>query len=207
MRTEFSLANDGTYICKLRANDLYDPEIALGGHQPRGFDEFMAIFDKFTVTGSNISATFMYEGYSGPSVNGLIGNLIQNTAPLPMSQEVPALPPVTVGIFKNTSTMGAGPAQEQMEKDRQRWSMITPLTGTKTLKAKLKCSEFFGKSTLVGSAGYSGDATKSPEQEIQWEVWAARNDDNYAAGAVKIPCYITMDYHCVFTEPKVLQAS
>ena len=89
MRTEFALPTNGTYTCKLRANDLFDPEFALGGHQPRGFDDFMNIYDKFTVTGSKITASFMYEGYTGPSVKGLLNNLIQNTAPLPASQEVP----------------------------------------------------------------------------------------------------------------------
>ena len=50
------------------ANGLYDPDTTVGGHQPRGFDEFMAAYTTFTVQGSKASCSFMYEGYDGPSV-------------------------------------------------------------------------------------------------------------------------------------------
>jgi len=206
-RTEFALNNENAVVTQIRANDLYDPEVALGGHQPRGFDDFMKIYDKFTVTGSKCSAAFTYEGYYGPTMTGLIGNLIQNTAPLPSSAEVPALPPVTCGVFKSTESMGVDTAQVQIEKDRQRWTYLTPHSGAKTIKQKLLCSDFFGKETLIGSDGYSGDETKSPSNQILWEVWAARNDDNYHMGAVRVSAYVVVEYDCVFTEPKILAAS
>ena len=40
-RRELTLTNTtATY----RANDLYDPTYTMGGHQPRGFDELMAVY-------------------------------------------------------------------------------------------------------------------------------------------------------------------
>lgn len=40
-----------------RANSLYDPDFTSGGHQPRGFDQFMAMYQTFTVIGSRIKVT------------------------------------------------------------------------------------------------------------------------------------------------------
>jgi hypothetical protein len=33
-------------------NGLYDPEVAVGGHQPRGFDQLMAAYGRYTVVGA-----------------------------------------------------------------------------------------------------------------------------------------------------------
>jgi len=41
-----------------RANDLYDPNYTGTGHQPMGFDQWMAFYNKFTVLGSKITCTF-----------------------------------------------------------------------------------------------------------------------------------------------------
>ena len=38
-------------------------------------------------------------------------------------------------------------------------------------------------------------------------VWAARADDNYHAGTVRIPCYVTVEYDVIFTYPLTLGPS
>jgi len=45
---------NGVYI--FRANDLFDPNYSSTGHQPRGFDQLMPMYNHFTVLGSK--ATF-----------------------------------------------------------------------------------------------------------------------------------------------------
>ena len=140
MRTEFALTNDQTFVCKLRANDLRDPEVALGGHQPRGFDDFMNIYDKFTVTGSKISASFMYEGYTGPSVKGLLNNLIQNTAPLHNAHSARRPPRST----RASHFVGAGRAQCAHPSDRVHSSLLwlrgVPLPRARVAMRGRKCS-------------------------------------------------------------------
>jgi len=59
----------------------YDPEVALGGHQPRGFDQFTDVYNTFTVLGSKISVSWMYEGYDGPSSVATLGNLVKPQPP------------------------------------------------------------------------------------------------------------------------------
>ncbi len=38
-----------------RANSIFDPAVAVGGHQPRGFDQFMALYTEWVVLSSTIS--------------------------------------------------------------------------------------------------------------------------------------------------------
>jgi len=48
-------AGTGTYSSvSYRANDLYDPYVAVGGHQPYGFDQYMNIYNFFAVEESEI---------------------------------------------------------------------------------------------------------------------------------------------------------
>lgn len=37
-----------------RANSVFDPDFTLGGHQARGFDQYIAMYDRYTVTGATI---------------------------------------------------------------------------------------------------------------------------------------------------------
>lgn len=40
---------------QFRCNDVYDPDVAFGGYQPRGFDEFMTLYDNYAVIGSKMT--------------------------------------------------------------------------------------------------------------------------------------------------------
>jgi len=57
-------------VAVFRANDLYDPEVAVGGHQPRCFDQWILMYDHFVVIKSSIKVKFVntdldYEHVSG----------------------------------------------------------------------------------------------------------------------------------------------
>jgi len=46
----------------IRANGLFDPEVAVGGHQPLGFDQYMEMYDHYKVLGSKITVQFLAVG-------------------------------------------------------------------------------------------------------------------------------------------------
>lgn len=48
---------DGTYQA-YRANGIYDPEVALGGHQPMGRDRYASMYNHYVVLGSKASFTY-----------------------------------------------------------------------------------------------------------------------------------------------------
>lgn len=208
VRREFEFTNTTAIQVRMRANDLYDPEYATGGHQPRGFDELMNVYGSYTVIGSKCHAQFMYEGYMGPTVSGAAGNLLQTVSAVPNGlPETPALPPVCIGIHKGVETLSAGTAEEQIEKERTSWKFMTPGTGAQTLTSTVTQKDFFGKEAIVGAAGYSGTDSKGVTEDLFFEIWGARVDNNYSAGNIRVPVYITVEYDAVFTDPKTLAAS
>lgn len=189
-----------------RANGIYDPRYTIGGHKARGFDEMFGIYETSTVHGSTISASFMYEGYDGPSVISSTGNLMKTVG---NADSQPALTPMVCGLHKGCEQLAAGSCAEQMEKDRTQWTYINGQEGHKTLKNALMVSDFFGKDYLTGSEGYTGGITNDPEvaNTVFWELWCGRVSDDYPQEATKIVCFVTIEYDVTFTEPKVLTAS
>lgn len=59
----------GIYL--IRANSCYDPVVATGGHQPRGFDEIMNIYKVGCVLSSKITCAFMGQDGSPPFVGSI----------------------------------------------------------------------------------------------------------------------------------------
>lgn len=208
---DFSLTTNQAVTHQIRANDLYDPQFALGGHQPRSFDEYMGLYSTFTVKSSKIMINWVYEGYDGPSTvaTGVYDFLTKKFGYDSSTLDVPALPGVICGLHKGTEALTAGEGEKQMEKDRTQWKVMTPQSGSETTVGTLRTSDFFGKDALTGSEGYTGTATSGPTNEIYWELWAARASNDYIATAsvCKVRAYISVEYEAVFTDPKTLAAS
>lgn len=207
-RVEFEPTNTQIQQIKFRANGMYDPnvQVAPGQHQPRGFDEFMAVYKTFTVHASTCSVSFMYEGYNGPSLKSALGNLTQSYQST-TENIVPALTPVLCGLYKGTEALAAGTGEEQIEKDRQTWTYITPQQGHKTLRTSCRISDFYGKPALTGAEGYTGSDSADPTEQVLYEVWAARVSNDYPAETTKVVGYVTIEYDATFTEPKALAQS
>lgn len=203
-RVEFTPGSTSTQMFQLRANGMFDPQTALGGHQPRGFDEFMEAYDMFTVKGSRISCSFMYEGYNGPSQITTLGNLVQSVG---SDTDVPALTPVACGLHKGVEPLSAGKVETQIEKDRTNWTFLNGQHGHKTLSTSLRVSDFYGKGAVTGAEGYAGSITADPENQIFYELWVGRVSDDYPSETVKVVCYVTIEYDAVFSQPKTLNAS
>lgn len=63
-----------------RCNGMYDPYAGVGGHQPRGFDQVMALYDHFLVTYATISVKFAQQTSTGNRV--IVGvALMDNSSP------------------------------------------------------------------------------------------------------------------------------
>lgn len=211
---DFVLSDHSAHVATFRANDLYNPRVAGGApfHQPRTFDQYMTLYNTFTVQGSKISLNFVYEGYMGPSTIATdpgSGNpyLVQEVG-TPGAGKVPSLPAVVCGVHKGTEQLQAGNPDEQMEKDRTLWRLMTP-GASRTLTNRVRVSEFFGKDALVGSAGYTGTASGGPDHDIYWEVWAGRasNQPIVTGDTCNVRAYVTIEYNATFTDPKTQAAS
>jgi len=190
----------------LRANGMFDPEYSLGGHQPRGFDQYMALYNRFTVTSCKISVTFAYRGYPGapPGAVDGTGAPVQQTED--MGADVTAPPSVICLVHKAVSLNTTQTINQFQEHDRTKWVTITPIGEAKTVSTSLTCREFFGKDFLVGSDGYTGTDSADPSNPVYFHIMAGKNDDG-ADKAVQIQANCIMEYKCTFTEPKQLAES
>lgn len=210
VRKDFVVSSlDNIAFESFRANGMFDPEVSLGGHQPRGFDQAMALYSTFTVLGSKISVNWSYAGYDGPSAldsttsSFLIKtNKVETTAGLSA-----ACAPVMCGIYKGTEAL-ANPstAAEVMEHDRSVWKPMNSQQAGIITSASARIGSFFGNASLVGAEGYSGSNAADPTEQVQYTVWVARTN-GVTAGTCAITGYVTIEYDALFTEPKVLQAS
>nr|AGA18419.1 hypothetical protein [uncultured marine virus] len=196
---------------KFRANGMYDPEVSLGGHQPRGFDQAMALYGVFTVLGSKISVNWAYAGYDGPAALDATTSafLIKTNKPVDTSGDgaVVAGVPVMCGIYKGTEAL-ANPssAAQIMEHDRTVWKPMNHQQPGIITSASARIGSFYGNASLVGTDDYSGTASADPAEQVQYTIWCGRTNGT-SAGVCAVTAYVTIEYDVLFTEPKVLQAS
>lgn len=190
----------------IRANGMYDPDFSIGGQQPRGFDQYMELYDKFTVTSAKLSVTFAYRGYLGPppgsvDATGAPVQQIDNTG-----DTVTAPSAVICLVHKAVNENDAQTIFQFQEHDRTKWTTITPQGEARTVSTSLTSREFFGKDFIVGADGYTGSATADPSNQLYFHIMAGRLDDS-ADKAIQIMCNCIVEYKCTFTEPKQLAQS
>lgn len=190
------------------ANSLTDPFVGGVNHQPRGFDEFMEVYRTYTVLGSKISVNFMYQGYDGPSEldNDTSSFLIKNFHEESNGANAAACPPLMVGIHKGVTDIVVQTASQVMEQDRTVWKAMTPQNGSMTLSTGMTTADFFGKDALVGAEGYTGSIGADVDNKIFYVVWAGRAN-GVTQGEARAIAYVTIEYDCMFTEPKTLGES
>lgn len=189
------------------ANGCYDPQVDLGGHHPRGFNQFKDVYQKFTVKASKISVTFAFEGYHGCSTQDSTGTPTQSVG-VPASSGTVVACPSAIGLIHKT-TNNANPSatiQEFQEMDRTKWCTIAPVGEPKTISSRMKMSEYFGKDFLVGSDGYTGTATTDPENLVYFIIMAGLNSNEYST-SIKLRCNLCIEYDVTWTEPKQLDKS
>jgi len=201
--TDFELAASTATQFQIRANSIYDPNYATQpGPSARGFDQYMDIYDAYTVLGATISVNLVFQGYDAPTEYGIGEGFYISSA----NQSTKAQTPVICGLHKGLETLAAGDAAQQMEKDRTKWTVLLPVGPDKTLTGSMKISDFFGAGTLVGDADYSGTKTSNPAETVFFELWCARAAP-ISGGKCHVRAYVTVTYDTVFTQPKTLTAS
>lgn len=64
---EYPFIGAGLGTAVFRGNSLFDPEFALSGNQPCGFDEWSSLYGRYIVYACEIKLTFINEGTTGIS--------------------------------------------------------------------------------------------------------------------------------------------
>lgn len=158
-----------------RANDLFDPNYSGAGHQPRGFDQLMGMFDHFNVIGSKISVKFIN---NDSLVQGVLCSIVlrDSSTPIPNTttlREYPGIASTVLGHSVSGRNMG-------------------------TLSKGFSAKKFFGKSLAADEQ--QGSSTASPLEQAYFFIGCT----SQASGTVNsVECYVTIDYTAIFTEPKM----
>ncbi len=76
-------SSDTLQTKEYRGNSIFDPEVAVGGQQPRGFDEYAVLYSKYYVVGSSITVTSKTIAGSDPAIIGVFASSAAATSDAP----------------------------------------------------------------------------------------------------------------------------
>lgn len=156
-----------------RAGDLYDPDFTGTGHQPRGFDQLMTLYDHFVVLHSKITVYFTL-----PSL-ATINNL------------------VSISLRDNGTTISSH--NDILEYGNR---VITTLTVEKdyaVLSYTYSPQKFLGRKSPMSDPDLKGSDSASPVENAFFHVTTMANDVGQTTSPTGIS--VVIDYVVALIEP------
>lgn len=171
-------------VREYRINGLFDPEVALGGHQPMGFDELMKQYEKYTVLKAHIEL----ENMSVVSYKAMFLCLVReqglgDLAAMYASDGLSALlerPGVSESLCVTTGEYQASKRKVSM------WCDMSKFTG-KSYK------------DLIGDYGYQGDVGHDPDQQ-QYVAVLLYNPQGSDQSSNSAQFKVTITYYAAFSK-------
>lgn len=164
-----------------RANDCFDPNQSGVGHQPRGFDQLMPLYNHFTVLGSRITIHVSNEG-NNESIACFL-------------------------TLQGESTTQTNPI-DLMERQDVKNIVLAPKGGGNTngkLSYNFSAKRFFGPNQPMDDTSQRGDVTQSPSEQAYYHFGCVAL--NGSTDVAAIPFNVTIDYIVMFHEPNDVASS
>lgn len=163
---------------EFRANGIYDPDYTGVGTQPRGFDQWMAMFDHWVVLASKVNATFV-------PITAL-----SNT--------------VGVGLRLQDDFTAPANLDALYESRIKRSGWLVPGQGNGVrISMYVNIKRHFNLKSIIGLSRFQGNPVQDPTEQLAWQLTAM----DFNSGTTTIGVYGYIDYWVCFTEPKQLAAS
>lgn len=170
--TSYTISSGLQFDKIMSGNGLFDPDVSGTGHQPLGFDEWMALYDRYRVLASTCTVTTINNTASA-------GNNIQTTL-IPTNQqtaianddEAEELPDST----ENTAGVSTGPAED-------------------TVSRSMQTSYMVGVPNIRYSTEYSGTNSANPVQQWYWRVFHASVNASAITAFVNINIKYTVEFY------------
>lgn len=157
------------------ANGAADPNVTTGGHQPRGFDQLMLLYDHYVVLGAKITVDFAPQTQTVPVICGI--NLKDDSSIYTNPNDYQE------AGYCTTKIMGASQASN----------------GCK-LTMNFSTKRFLGRSNVLSDPDLKGTSGLNPTEQAYFHVWAAALDGSTDLN----PMFTTVriDYLVALIEPQ-----
>lgn len=180
-------AGGGPAVYVFSANGMYDPNITSTGHQPRGFDEWMNVYQHYTVVGSSCNARWVPSSATD-KVPSAYGVSLTDDATFPHTSLSDIIESVEGG---NSWRMAGGIGMATKGK----FPSIT---------RRFSAKKFFGTKNVIAEHDYRGNALSNPSEQANYMIWAT----GCASADPDALCFqVTIDFIAVLTERKGLAQS
>lgn len=165
-----------------RLNSLYDPDYTSAGHQPYGYDQMAALYNKYRVKAVRYTLTFTTPGAANDIKCGVVFR--PNTTAGISSGNVWIVDEDPAGITADLSSSG----------DRR--AVIT---------GRIEMSKIFGisKTKLMAEDNYSAAVTSNPTNVVYMTFATICYD---GTNAVSSSCNVALDFECTFYD-RITQSS
>lgn len=157
------------------ANGTYDPNITGIGHQPRGFDQMMALYDHNVVIYSKCRVDFA-SATVGANIN-------------------PGICSISVRDFTTTGTN----AVDYIELSNTVWKMNNPADQPVKLQMSINPNKYLGRTSPLSDSQLKNSDSGNCVEQCYWHVAY-----HYGSGLQPsaIAASVTIEYTVVFLEPK-----
>lgn len=168
----------------ISATNLFDPYSAPGGHQPLGFDQWMAFYNHFMVLGAKCTA---HVDVANTGANDGICAVMK---------------------LSDSGTVPSSSLNQAIEQNKNNYKFLTSRSGSKSL-GNVSCyyspKKFFGLKNPRDEHDLRGDGVSGPTENayFQLQIYGTNPSDNPTAVNVRFIC----DYVCLLTERKDMPQS
>jgi hypothetical protein len=166
------------------ANGLYDPDVTGSGHQPRGFDQLIALYDHYVVTHSEIKVEFYFSSSGVPAV---------------------------CGVQLQATSAAQSDYVDYAEQARCEFGLAPMLFGgsggaTHPRVHRLGCNvqQFMGIPDPITATKLQGSVSANPADQAFYHVFIQALDGSTSAS---ITALVSLEYHAVFIEPVPVASS
>lgn len=166
---------------------VYDPYGAVGGHQPRGFDQMMLLYKTWQVLGSRLTVRAANNNMTSAYIWG-------------------------ISLVDSTTTVTGNDVSNQVEYPRTVSKLVGGSAGsqnqyTTALSMSYNPMRWFGlkKSSYIGDPDYQGNNSGNASKNAYMRVWYG--DNNGGVPSSVFDCQVIIEYKVRFTEPIILAQS
>jgi hypothetical protein len=167
----------------LRANGVYDPVVAVGGHQPLGYDQWSTFYNNWVVLACDIHTNFKSNVAS------------ENTQ--------------IVGIILSDDTTTPMEVGELAEQPLAHWTTVCCNAGNRAfadVRHRYDAKTFFNiKDPLDNVSRLGGTTGADPTEQAYFRVYF--NNSNGGISDTTLQTNTLLTYDVVFSEPKALAQS